>query len=47
MPSQPYVVRSGDDLTAYGDPKRWRGIATVNGVKDPASLQPGRTLLLP
>jgi nucleoid-associated protein YgaU len=31
----------------YGDPGRWRDIAAVNGIDDPARLRPGTTLLLP
>lgn len=42
----------GDTLPAlayreYGDAARWREIASINGIDDPARLRPGTTLLLP
>ncbi len=47
-----YVVQPGDTLaaiavTAYNDANRWRGIAAVNGIKDPNTIQPGTTLIIP
>jgi nucleoid-associated protein YgaU len=47
-----YVVQPGDSLqaiakSAYGDPNRWRGIAAVNGIRDPDKIQPGVPLLIP
>jgi hypothetical protein len=45
-------VVDGDTLPAlafreYGDPGRWRDIASVNGIDDPARVRPGTTLMLP
>ena len=31
----------------YGDAGRWRDIAAVNGIDDPARIRPGSTLMLP
>ncbi|MGA3124577.1 MAG: LysM peptidoglycan-binding domain-containing protein [Polyangiaceae bacterium] len=47
-----YQVKSGDTMAdiataAYGDPNRWRGIAAVNGIDDPAKLMPGRVFVIP
>jgi hypothetical protein len=47
-----YLVQQGDTLeavaqSAYGNPQRWRGIAVVNGIRDPSMLKPGMTLLVP
>lgn len=47
-----YVVQRGDTLSriaeqAYGDPARWREIARANGIADPRTLEPGRTLTVP
>ncbi|MBT0772875.1 LysM peptidoglycan-binding domain-containing protein [Kineosporia sp. J2-2] len=45
-------VVSGDSLESlawqeYGDPTRWRAIATANAIDDPMRLETGRELLLP
>jgi len=47
-----YVVRRGDTLSSiaaavYREPAHWREIARANGIKDPRTLAPGRTLTLP
>ncbi|TAK74772.1 MAG: LysM peptidoglycan-binding domain-containing protein [Aquabacterium sp.] len=47
-----WVVKRGQTLASiaadeYQDPACWRVIARANGIDDPLSLQPGRTLLLP
>jgi len=47
-----HVVRDGDSLPsiayrAYGDPTKWRAIATANGIDDPLRLRSGRALSLP
>ena len=44
-----YVVKAGDTLQSiaaalYGDPNRWREIATANGLDDPRALPTGRQL---
>lgn len=31
----------------YGDPTRWRDIASANGIDDPLSLRPGQILTIP
>ncbi len=45
-------MQPGDTLAAVaqsacGNAQRWRGIAVVNGIRDPSMLQPGMTLVLP
>lgn len=45
------VVR-GDSLSSiaaaeYGDPARWRPIASANGINNPRTLEPGRILVIP
>lgn len=47
-----YEVRRGDTLwsistAVYGDGKRWRDIASANGIRDPARLPVGLTLVIP
>jgi nucleoid-associated protein YgaU len=47
-----YVVLPGDTLMGiaaahFGDGNRWRLIADANGIEDPRSLVPGRTLAIP
>jgi nucleoid-associated protein YgaU len=47
-----YTVKRGDTLSSiaaaeYGDPARWRPIATANRITDPLSLRPGLVLALP
>jgi nucleoid-associated protein YgaU len=47
-----YDVQQGDTLQsiaqlAYGDANRWRGIAAVNGIKNPDSIQAGMRLVIP
>lgn len=47
-----YTVQRGDTLSGiaaaqYGDPGRWREIATANGISDPRAIQPGTPLSLP
>lgn len=46
------TVRAGDTLPAiaqreYGDPTRWRAIASANRIADPLALQIGRELIVP
>ncbi len=46
------VVRSGDRLDTiaaeeFGDPAKWRLIASANNLTDPASLTPGQALTIP
>ena len=46
------VVRSGDRLDTiaaeeFGDPAKWRLIASANNLTDPASLTPGQVLTIP
>lgn len=50
--SSTYVVQKGDTLWSiarrtYGDGQRWREIAQVNGISDPAKLRVGQTLAMP
>lgn len=45
-------VVAGDTLPAiaykeYGEPGRWRALATLNGIDDPLRLRPGTRLLVP
>jgi nucleoid-associated protein YgaU len=47
-----WVVRRTDTLhsiaaTVYGDPRRWRHIATANGIVNPRALRPGTVLTIP
>lgn len=47
-----HVIRPGDTLMAiaaehFGSGSRWRLIAEANGIEDPRSLTPGRTLAIP
>jgi len=51
-PNRTHQVQVGDTLDRiaaryYGDPTKWRDIATVNGVGDPLDLPPGRLLAIP
>jgi len=46
------TVKEGDTLWGiakeeYGDPTKWRRIASENNIEDPRSLQPGTTLTIP
>jgi nucleoid-associated protein YgaU len=50
--SKTWVVKRGDSLASiaaheYGDPRKWRPIASANGLDDPLDLRPGSTLVLP
>lgn len=47
-----YVVQRGDTLSSisarkYGDPTRWRAIATENNLDNPLALTPGSVLVIP
>jgi nucleoid-associated protein YgaU len=47
-----YIVKRGDTLSSiaaaeYGDPAKWRPIATANGIDNPRLLTAGKTLVLP
>ncbi|PEJ57395.1 hypothetical protein CN692_13355 [Bacillus sp. AFS002410] len=47
-----YTVKKGDTLwdlarKYYGDPYKWKSIASLNGVKNPRKLQIGKVLRLP
>ena len=47
-----YTVQKGDTLWSiamktYGQGKRWRDIASNNGIQDPSKLRVGQTLQLP
>lgn len=51
-PQRSHLVRNGDTLdriaaSHYGDPTRWREIATANGVLDPLAVAPGTILSIP
>lgn len=51
-PNRTHQVQVGDTLDRiaaryYGDPTRWRDIASVNGVTDPIDLRPGSYLAIP
>jgi LysM repeat protein len=51
-PKRTHQVQVGDTLDRiaaryYGDPTKWRDIATLNGVADPLDLAPGRLLSVP
>ena len=46
-----HTVSYGDSLASiafkhYGDPTRWREIATANGIDDPLHLRPGTALVI-
>lgn len=46
------VVKQGDALWSiaaeeYGDPAKWRPIASTNGVTNPHALEPGTELIIP
>lgn len=46
------TVKEGDTLWGiakeeYGDPTKWKRIASANGIEDPRSLQPGTALTIP
>lgn len=50
--TETWVVTEGDTLWTiaaeqYGDPGRWRPIATANDIENPRRLDPGRELVLP
>jgi len=47
-----YVVQKGDTLSAIaeqklGSPEKWKVIAQVNGIDDPATLRVGQKLVIP
>ncbi|WP_063041007.1 CIS tube protein [Nocardia pseudovaccinii] len=47
-----HTVIAGDTLASiawreYGDPSRWRAVATANNIDDPMRLRPGTELLIP
>jgi len=47
-----HVVTSDETLTsiataAFGSPDSWRAVAEVNGIDDPASIEPGDVVYLP
>lgn len=47
-----WTVRRGDTLHSiaaaeYGDPRRWRHIASANGIVNPRELRPGQVLTIP
>ena len=47
-----HVVTSDETLTsiamtAFGSPDAWRAVAEVNGIDDPASIEPGDVVYLP
>lgn len=51
-PKRTHQVQVGDTLDRiagkyFGDPTRWRDIATLNGIADPLELKPGRLLSIP
>lgn len=51
-PKRTHQVQVGDSLDRlaakyFGDPTRWRDIATLNGIADPLELKPGRLLSIP
>lgn len=50
--TETWVVTEGDTLWTiaaeqYGDPGRWRPIATANDIENPRRLDPGRELIVP
>ena len=50
--TQRRTVTEGDTLWGiagqeYGDPTRWKQIASANGIEDPRSLEPGTELTIP
>jgi nucleoid-associated protein YgaU len=51
-PNRTHQVQVGDTLDRiaaryFGDPTKWRDIATLNGLADPLDLPPGRLLSIP
>lgn len=51
-PNRTHQVQVGDTLDRiagryYGDPTRWRDIASINGIADPLDLRPGSLLAIP
>jgi LysM repeat protein len=51
-PGRSHQVQVGDTLDRistryYGDPTKWRTIASANGITDPLDLRPGRVLAIP
>lgn len=51
-PKRTHQVQVGETLDRiaaryYGDPTKWRDIATLNGVADPLDVAPGRLLSIP
>ncbi|MGA8016234.1 MAG: hypothetical protein WCB85_09990 [Candidatus Dormiibacterota bacterium] len=52
LPGRARVVGDGDSLQSvataeYGDPTRWRAVASANAIDDPLRLRVGTTLLIP
>jgi hypothetical protein len=51
-PQRVHRVQPGETLDRiagqhYGDPTRWRALATANAIEDPLDLRPGRLLTVP
>jgi hypothetical protein len=51
-PHRVHRVQAGETLdriaaTYYGDPTRWRALASANGIADPLALRPGSLLSVP
>lgn len=47
-----YVIKKGDTLSSIaarqlGAAKRWKEIATLNGIRDPKNIKPGQKLKIP
>ncbi|HET9691643.1 MAG TPA: LysM peptidoglycan-binding domain-containing protein [Acidimicrobiales bacterium] len=52
FPHRTHRIQPGETLDRissihYGDPTRWRSIASANGIEDPLALRPGRLLAIP
>jgi len=51
-PHRVHRIQPGETLDRiagmhYGDPTRWRAIATANGIEDPLALRPGALISIP
>ncbi len=51
LANRSHTISYGDSLASiafkhYGDPTRWREIATANGIDDPLHLKPGAALVI-
>jgi nucleoid-associated protein YgaU len=44
---RPRDTLAGIAYEEYGDPNRWRDIATTNEIDDPLGLRPGQILVIP